>query len=228
MNRGGFFLSNGQQTLNHFAGKNWYSQSTFGFALHPVRNSALLVSRVQTTLMKCMLPSSLYLEELTINHLSFIFGGTTNDAAETTYGDISVLSLPSFNFFRVSDKDSPRSGHSCSATGNSQFISVGGYQGSAVSVDNEYKGWNSSDPSTYGVGIFDMTNLVWSGDYLANASAYDSPEMIKSWYRKGGWTVLNGTTTSSSKYSCVSEASPNSPFPKRLSRRMKITLEQRD
>ena len=43
----------------------------------------------------------------------------------------------------------------------------------------------SADPWTEGLGILDLPSLSWSDQYDSEASEYDSPDIVKSWYSNG-------------------------------------------
>lgn len=45
--------------------------------------------------------------------------------------------------------------------------------------------WNgTADPWTQGIGVFDMTNLVWRDSYNASARPYTVPTIVKQYYDK--------------------------------------------
>lgn len=41
------------------------------------------------------------------------------------------------------------------------------------------------DPWPYSLGIFDLTDLEWKDEYNAEAEDYQTPEVIRDWYRNG-------------------------------------------
>ncbi|KAM0334379.1 hypothetical protein ACHAQA_001405 [Verticillium albo-atrum] len=113
---------------------------------------------------------------------TFIYGGR-NDRNNEVYDDAYVLTLPGFHWEKVDyEAKSPRSGHACLVVGKRQLLSFGG-------VNHEPgmpKLWQDPDPWPQGLGVFDMTELNWTNEYDADASDYDSPQVVKSWYADGG------------------------------------------
>lgn len=104
-----------------------------------------------------------------------MYGGRNPDDGE--FGDISILSLPAFEWFRVEAETAPRIFHACAVIGNRQMISAGGME--------EAWDWVTPDPWYSGIGVFDMTELKWTDGYDAAAAAYDSPDVVKEWYANG-------------------------------------------
>ena len=93
---------------------------------------------------------------------------------------VYVLSIPSFKWFRTSyTLANARIGHSCNAVGR-QMISVGGY----TFADNS--AFLIPDVWRQGLGVFDMTEMVWKDSYDTNAAPYITPQMIKEDYEQNG------------------------------------------
>ncbi|KAI1258592.1 hypothetical protein F5Y18DRAFT_421312 [Xylariaceae sp. FL1019] len=111
----------------------------------------------------------------------FIYGGIS-DQIRATSGDITVLSLPSFNFFK-GPTAVPRSDHGCAIVGKGkrQMLSMGGIDGQ----NRTFTAPTTADQWTYGLGIFDMTNMQWTDLYDPNLTAYDSPRVVNEWYSAG-------------------------------------------
>ena len=115
---------------------------------------------------------------------SFLFGGG-HSARLTNMTEIYILSLPGFRWFRSpASAIEPRSLHTCHVVGNRQMLSIGGLESTYDYDDslNNKTQWEKKDNFPQGLGIFDMTELKWSDRYDATAAAYDSPELVKSWY----------------------------------------------
>lgn len=96
-----------------------------------------------------------------------------------------ILSVPAFEWFKANYTSiSPRAGHTCHPAGNNQMILIGG--SSPIQFkDNTMEAWNgTADPWAQGIGVFDMTNLVWRDSYNANAQPYTVPKIIKQYYDK--------------------------------------------
>lgn len=110
-------------------------------------------------------------------HEIFMYGGSNSTG--TTLGDMYVLTLPGFQWFKVDALDEPavRLYNACVRVGNRQMLSSGG-------MSMEWN-WDSSDPWVQALGIFDMTELRWKTSYDAQADEYESPQMVRSWYDNG-------------------------------------------
>lgn len=106
---------------------------------------------------------------------SFMYGGRT--AIGGSNGDMYILSLPGFQWFRANVSSPERIHHSCTAMGNKQMLSIGG-------LASEFA-WDEPDPWIKSVGIFDMTDLRWLDGYDADAAAYRPAAAIQDWYDQG-------------------------------------------
>jgi hypothetical protein len=78
--------------------------------------------------------------------------------SQEQYDDMWILSIPSFTWIQVDQKDQPvppgRSGHTCTIW-NAQMIVVGGYVGQDLSCDSP------------GVYVFNTSSLTWNTNYAA-------------------------------------------------------------
>lgn len=116
---------------------------------------------------------------------SFI-SGTTNPSSsdnsnQAAFNVAYVLSLPAFVWFKVNDTSAdPRTQHTCNVAGNRQVISVGGID-PTVPYPNYF---SETDPWPQGLGIFDMTDLKWTNNYDAAATAYTLPFVMQDWYNQ--------------------------------------------
>lgn len=106
-----------------------------------------------------------------------IYGGRTSPLVSPTLSDTWVLTIPGFHWTKVNVTAPPRNYHRCAVAGGRQMISVGGLE------DDD---WKTKDPWTQGVGILDMSELTWRTSFEPNLPAYDSPDVIKTWYADGG------------------------------------------
>lgn len=111
-----------------------------------------------------------------------MFGGW-NGWSDRTYafGDIWVLSLPGFRWFKVDDEVTPRAMHDCALVGKRQMLVIGGLD---FGVNDSF-GWRDPDPWKQGVGLLDLPTMTWSSQYDPDASDYDSPDFVKEWYNSG-------------------------------------------
>lgn len=112
---------------------------------------------------------------------SFVYGGA-NEPDSVGFDDIHVLSLPGFVWRRAQyPSRSPRDNHACVVAGKRQMITVGGVDSQMGSPEH----WRTKDPNPQGLGIFDLTELEWKATFEADASDYQAPDMIRSWYDDG-------------------------------------------
>ncbi|KAF5254883.1 hypothetical protein FANTH_379 [Fusarium anthophilum] len=108
----------------------------------------------------------------------YIYGcwNTWNDKTKA-FGDVWVLSLPAFKWFKA-EVDGPKRGmHGCALVGKRQMLSIGGNNW------GKNEGWKDKDPWTQGIGILDLPSLTWSSEYDAEAADYESPKVVKDWYQ---------------------------------------------
>ena len=120
----------------------------------------------------------------------FLFGGdyAFNVAKTEENGAVHVLSVPSFNWQKVSDAQHGRFMHSCNVGGNRQMISVGGVVlDSSTSVNIFDVDGGIPDPWDNGFGVFDMVDLVWKSSFDPSAAAYVTPNVVKSKIEQNGF-----------------------------------------
>jgi hypothetical protein len=60
--------------------------------------------------------------------------------------------------------------------GNRQLLSAGGWDPTSSAA------YATTDPWTYGLGIFDMTELSWGSRYNADAAPYVRSEAVNRYY----------------------------------------------
>lgn len=61
--------------------------------------------------------------------------------------------------------------------GNRQMVSIGGRLPSSLQALGA-----EQDPWVSGLGVFDMTDFAWVDHYDAAAAAYESPDVVKTYY----------------------------------------------
>ncbi|KAK8004360.1 DHA14-like major facilitator [Apiospora arundinis] len=129
----------------------------------------------------------------------FIYGGVMGQTWSTATADIYVLSLPGFVFFKLPNQGTPRTGHACALVGKGgkkrtprQMLSVGGTEGFRGIV-NHISSVKDPDPWKQGLGVLDLTEMVWKSQYDADADPYDTPKMVKEWYAQGGIDTVKWT-----------------------------------
>ena len=111
-----------------------------------------------------------------------MYGGRLNgnSSMETMdYADVWVLSIPSFQWHRAGQPNSGRLRQSCNVAGHRQMIIIGG--GRADGRDPEV-----GDDWPFGLGVFDLSEMVFKDRFEADASVYTSPQVVKRWYAKNG------------------------------------------
>ena len=101
----------------------------------------------------------------------YVFGGASKTSE---YGDLWILSLPAFHWIKVDLNTSGRYVHACALVGERQMISVGGLQQGE---------WTEPDQWSQGIGVLDLPTLTWSDGYKSKAGAYDTPQIVKDYYK---------------------------------------------
>lgn len=98
------------------------------------------------------------------------------------FGDVWILSLPGFVWIQADTKQqAPRAYMSCVVAGRRQMITVGGVEPRSL------QGKLMENPDTFnqGIGVLDLTSLEWKDEYDSSAAAYESSDVVKSWYNEG-------------------------------------------
>ncbi|KAL9070396.1 MAG: hypothetical protein Q9157_005827, partial [Trypethelium eluteriae] len=113
------------------------------------------------------------------------WGGHLGSAA-IPYDEIFILTLPAFTWVKVNyPPASPRHALSCNAVGGSQIITIGGLDTASADYAsaNVYNDvFNSSDPFSNGLNIFDMSTLSFATKFTANPHPYTQSEPIAAVY----------------------------------------------
>ncbi|KAF4502602.1 kelch repeat [Fusarium agapanthi] len=141
-------------TLYDPSSKEWYYQQTSGVSPDP---------RVDFCSVGVQGPNNTY--------DIYIYGGwnTWNDKTKA-FGDVWVLSLPAFKWFKAEVDGSKRGMHGCALVGKRQMLSIGGNNW------GKDEGWKDKDPWTQGIGILDLPSLTWSSE---NEVEWDNREVAK-------------------------------------------------
>ncbi|EGO54068.1 hypothetical protein NEUTE1DRAFT_103541 [Neurospora tetrasperma FGSC 2508] len=118
----------------------------------------------------------------------FIYGGE-NEAPRARYAfydDIYILSLLGFVWLKIDAHSvEPCNNQDCVVVGKRQMLVVGG-------LGKNWSTWDE-DPFPQGLGIFDLTDLVWSkdGNYDADAEDYRTPKFVEEWYQDKNLSALS-------------------------------------
>lgn len=100
-------------------------------------------------------------------------GSSANNASSIQ--NVHVLSVPAFKWTEMPNTSQPpRFNPTCQVIGKRQMVVVGGW-GASQNISDEDR---DQDPYPNGIGLFDMTALTWSGNYNANAAAYERPAVL--------------------------------------------------
>lgn len=130
----------------------------------------------------------------------FIYGGFhLGDINSFGLDKVYILTLPAFQWVETpATGGTVRSGHHCQIIGQRQMLSIGGH-------GNDF---DSQDPWTSGMGIFDMTKLTWGFNYDAKAAPYTPPSLVTNYYNASSRfpvfnnaslaAIINVTTTGAS------------------------------
>jgi Kelch motif len=158
----------------------------------------------------------------------FIFGGHVASASGESLAsdteaqkkrnialdEVLVLSLPGFVWTKANyTAATPRVMHACNIAGNRQMVVTGGLNPATA---DQKQLLSTRDNWTQGIGVFDMTTLQWKDSYDADAEAYVTPEVVKSWYAANGaypatWdnAVVEGLFTQSGNNPYLSIPTPD-------------------
>jgi hypothetical protein len=141
-------------SLNNASTPNgvWYSQQTSGQAPAP---------RIDACAVAVAAPDN-------SSYNIYMYGG--RDGLNKYYDETWILTLPSFQWKLVNSGTSPRYSHTCHVVGNRQMLTVGGSDTSRLTA--------GCDWHTVGVGMLDMSAVVWGPTYNASAAPYQVPTDI--------------------------------------------------
>ncbi|KAF7541257.1 hypothetical protein G7054_g745 [Neopestalotiopsis clavispora] len=118
----------------------------------------------------------------------YMYGGQQMGGENTVnkvFNDIWLLSIPAFTWFKLNVTGTPRTSHDCVIVG-SQLVSVGG-----MGVKMQF---NDPDEWRQGLGVLDLTTMAWADRFNPNSTVYDSPQVVKDWYRDNDFQNNNWTS----------------------------------
>lgn len=93
-------------------------------------------------------------------------------------GDVWILTIPGFHWFKVESQTEPRNAHACALVGKRQMLVVGGLA-VANNLTQPEETWEQ------GIGILDLPTTTWSSSYDSEADDYVSPDIVQKWYSDG-------------------------------------------
>lgn len=112
--------------------------------------------------------------------VSYIYGGRDNADPPNYFDDLWVLSLPSFTWTNVYEGFSPRFAHTCALIGNRTLLTVGGVAAAAQMQGQPAPSLQlgACDWEVKGIGVLDISTLIWGSVYNSDAPAYEVPEKV--------------------------------------------------
>lgn len=108
-----------------------------------------------------------------------------------SFDDAYVLTLPGFYWVKASyTAANPRYGLSCNAVGGGQVITIGGVDPTQQQNGNSQSsqisgysaGFNTPDPFTQGIGVFDIGSLSWKSSYSPMPFLYTPNPQVQNYY----------------------------------------------
>ena len=147
----------------------WYKQQTSGFVPEPRKEFCVAGVASNNETYEILVYAG--------------WGGHLGDAA-LDYDEAFVLSLPAFQWFKAEyPPAAPRHGVTCAAVGGAQVLTVGGVDTLQNGPDELYNDvYNTSDPFTFGLNIFDMNKMAFASSYVAKAPEYTGAPQVKQYY----------------------------------------------
>ncbi|KAH7126617.1 hypothetical protein B0J11DRAFT_526029 [Dendryphion nanum] len=112
------------------------------------------------------------------SHNIYMYGGESETNTNSAFSDMWILSIPSFRWIRVNVDLPARKSHGCTLVAQKYMLTYGGVP----------SGWGSEgdgdecDQDNYGMRLFDMSNLGWTGRYdgppQTGKNAYTVPKVV--------------------------------------------------
>lgn len=108
-------------------------------------------------------------------------------SAAIPYDSAFVLTIPGFYWVKANyTPANPRHGLSCNLVGNSQVLITGGVDTLQRNISNTEDDYHSAfdtpDPFTGGLAIFDLSRLMWASSYTAMQEPYMAAPQIRDFY----------------------------------------------
>jgi len=113
------------------------------------------------------------------SHSIYMYGGESPNSAEDAHSDMWILSVPSFTWVRVNVDSPPRKSLGCTVVGHSYMVTYGGVPSGGTKEEGDD---DPCDQENYGLRLFDMSKLAWTGRYggppAAGRNAYTVPKVV--------------------------------------------------
>ncbi|KAF3916455.1 hypothetical protein ABW21_db0209373 [Orbilia brochopaga] len=120
----------------------------------------------------------------------YMYGGTNYNGTRVArpLDDVWILAVPSFQWIKIFEGESPRWGHTCHvAPQGRQMITVGGLgTGYTAEFNDSRCDWEAKS-----VALYDLTTLQWGSAFLAHSDPYQLPVEVA--HRINGTQAGGGT-----------------------------------
>jgi hypothetical protein len=152
------------------ASGNWYDQAVSGAIPTPRQEYCL---------------AGVASENNTFEIFLYAGWGGNLGAAAAPFDSAYVLTLPGFHWVQANYQYSrPRHALTCESVGGGQMLTIGGLDTLIVDNDDLYEGpFQSPDPFTNGLGIFDISTLTWKSSFSSSQRVYTPSSQIMSFYQ---------------------------------------------
>ena len=109
-----------------------------------------------------------------------MYGGRDGANPPNYFDEIWVLSLPSFTWTKVYTGLSPRFAHTCHLVGNRTMLTVGGVEAASQMQALYSSAVPPCDWEVKGVGVYDISDLIWGSVFNPSTPAYEVPDAVVS------------------------------------------------
>ena len=109
-----------------------------------------------------------------------MYGGRDGADPPNYFDDIWVLSIPSFTWTKIYAGVSPRFAHTCHLVGNRTMLTVGGLRDASQMEALSSSVVEPCDWEVKGVGVYDISDLIWGSVFNPNTPAYEVPDAVVS------------------------------------------------
>lgn len=114
------------------------------------------------------------------SHNIYMYGGRDGANPPNYFDEVWVLSIPSFTWTSIYTGISPRFSHTCHLVGNRTMLTVGGVAAASQMQALYSASLPTCDWEVKGVGVYDMSDLVWGSVYNVTTPAYEVPDAVVS------------------------------------------------